>query len=370
MKKNAIHKFVLIALAIFTISAAARTQSQGGQAPPASSPNAIPQADKEETITVEDVTRNFLVHLPNGYDPHKKYPVVLVIHDRDNDAADMSRISGFDQTADQFGSIVIYPNAVHERWLSGSEENSGNRNGGYGRQRGGGGMGGGGGYPGGGHRGGGGYPGGSSGGGRRSGAQASNELAYFNTLLDEVEQEYSVDTSRVFATGFSEGALMDFQLGCNLSYRIAAIAPVGATLPKSEADICKDWNARPVALLMIEGTADPVMPYKGRTQPAPTLSAEDTVKTWSKMDGCSGKSQQTKLSSQDKSNLETRVDTFSDCQAGTEVSLYSIQEGGHFWPGGEQPYVPANRIGKTNAGFSADEIIWKFFAAHPMPASK
>jgi polyhydroxybutyrate depolymerase len=372
MKSTAIHNFALLIIVMLALSAVAKTQSQGTQAPPASTPNAIPQADKEESITVEDVTRNFLVHLPNGYDAHKKYPVVLVIHDRDNDAADMSRISGFDQTADQFGSIVIYPNAVHERWLSGGEDSGGSRNGGYGRQHGGGGGGmGGGGIGGGGHRGGGGgYPGGSGGGGQHSAAQTTNNLAYFNALLDQVETEYSIDTTRVFATGFSEGALVDFQLGCNLSYRIAAIAPLGATLPKSEADICKDWNGRPVALLMIEGTSEPVMPYKGRTQPAPALSAEDTVKTWSKMDGCSGKSQQTKLNPPDKSDLETRVDTFSDCQQGTQVSLYSIQEGGHFWPGGEQPYVPANRIGKTNAGFNADEIIWKFFAAHPMAASK
>jgi len=163
---------------------------------------------------------------------------------------------------------------------------------------------------------------------------------------------------------------MDFQLGCNLANRIAAIAPVAATLPKSEAEICTNWSARPVALLMINGTADPVMSYKGRSQPPPTLSAEDTIKSWSKMDGCTGKPQQTKLASQTQDDLQTRVDTYSDCQQGAEVTLYSIQDGGHFWPGGEQPYVPADQIGKTNAGWDADEIIWKFFAAHPMPPQK
>ncbi len=375
MRSNAIQKFAFLVIAILVYSAAARTQAPGDQAPvaPAQSAQAVP--DKEETVTVEDATRSFIVHLPNGYDAHNKYPVVLVLHDRDNDAADMSRITHFNLTADQFGAIVVYPNAFHERWLAAGDENTGNR-GGYGRQRGGGGgMGGGGGIGGGGiyggHRGGGGggsNPGGS--GGQRSAAQTSNNLAYFNALLDQLETEYSVDTARIFATGFSEGALMDFQLGCNLSNRIAAIATVGATLPKSEADNCKNWNARPVALLVIDGTADPVMPYKGRSQSMPTLSAEDTIKSWSKMDGCNGKSQQTKLAPQSQGDLETRVDTFSDCQQRTEVSLYSIQDGGHFWPGGEQPYVPANRIGKTNAGFNADEVIWKFFAVHPMASAQ
>lgn len=368
MRSSAIQKFVFPAMAICTFSVLAGAQSTGTQSQSPPPQTAQTQADKEETLTIEDVTRSFLVHLPSGYDAQKKYPVVMVIHDRDNDAADMSRISGFDQTAAQAGAIVIYPKAVGGRWLSGQDEGTQNR-GGYGRQRGGGGMGGGGVY--GRPRGGGGsYPGGGGSGGKRSAAQSSNNLAYFNALLDQVQLEYSVDASRIFATGFSEGALVDYQLGCNLSNRIAAIAPVGATLPKSEADICKNWSTRPVALLMIDGTADPVMPYKGRSQPSPALSAEDTMKTWSKMDGCNGKPQQTKLSSQDKSNLETRVDDYSDCQQGTEVSLYSIQEGGHFWPGGEQPYVPANRVGKTNASFNADDVIWKFFAAHPIPSSK
>ncbi|MFZ0820952.1 MAG: hypothetical protein WAM91_12845 [Candidatus Acidiferrales bacterium] len=362
MRSTAVQKFALIAILFLAFSPAARVQAPASQAQP----------DKQETITVEDVTRSFLVHLPNGFDAHKKYPVVLVVHDRDNDAADMSRISRFDSTADQVGAIVIYPNAVHERWLSDGERDSAN-NGGYGRQRGGsgGGIGGGGGVwgGGGGHRGGGGSGRGGPG-SQRSAAQLGNELAYFNALLDQVETEYPVDTARVYATGFSEGAFVDFQLGCNLSNRIAAIAPVGATLPKSEADICTNWNARPVALLMIEGTADPVMPYKGHAQPLPTLSAEDTMKSWSKMDGCSGKSQQSKLAAPVQGDLDTRVDSFSDCQQGTEVTLYSIQEGGHFWPGGEQPYVSANRIGKTNAGFNADEIIWKFFVAHPMQIAK
>ncbi len=368
MRSNAIQKFTFLIIAIFAFSAAARTQTPGTQAPSTQAPAAQAQPDKEETLTVEDVTRSFLVHLPAGYDPQKKYPIVLVIHDRDNDAADMSRISHFDITADQVGAIVIYPNAVHERWLPGGNTGSGNSGGYNGRQRSGG-MGGGGGVFGGGRqRGGGSYPGGS--GSQRSAAQTTNELAYFNALLDQVETEYPVDSARIYATGFSEGAQMDFQLGCNLANRIAAIATVGATLPKSEAEICSNWNSRPVALLMINGTADPVNPYKGHPQPMPTLSAEDTVKSWSKMDGCSGKPKETKLAPPAQGDLETRVDSNSDCQQGTEVTLYSIQDGGHFWPGGEQPYVPANRVGKTNSGLNGDDIIWKFFVAHPMPSAK
>ena len=117
MRLKAAQKFASWAFASFVFSAITRVQA----------PSAQGQPDKQETITVEDITRSFLVHLPAGYDSHKTYPVVLVLHDRDNDAADMSRISHFDLAADQFHAIVVYPNAVHERWFSGAAENGGNR---------------------------------------------------------------------------------------------------------------------------------------------------------------------------------------------------------------------------------------------------
>jgi polyhydroxybutyrate depolymerase len=326
---------------------------------------------------VEDVERTYVVHLPKDYDAKKKYPVVMVLHDENNDAGDMARISRFDQTGDQHGIIVIYPNGLHERWTSFNNTASNQQNrGGYGGRRGGMGGGGGGGYPGGGG-GGGGYPGGGGGGsgrrgggqgGGRTGAQSANELAFFNALLDQLDTEYAVDDSRIFATGFSDGGFMDFQLGCNMANRIAAIAPVGAEMPKALEDMCKNWTFRPVPLLMINGTEDPVHSYKGRSTQPPTLSAEDTVKDWAKTASCAGKPRHDTLQPKSSGDLKTEVDDYTDCSQGSEAVLYSVVDGGHFWPGGEAPYLPANRVGKTNADLDANEVIWKFFAAHAMPA--
>lgn len=378
--------FAILVLSILTLATgvsltvhAARAQGSQAQPPQTQAPQAsAPQpqfADRQESVNVEEVTRTFLVHLPKDYDIKKKYAVVLVLHDENNDAADMARISRFDQTADQHGIIIIYPNGLHERWTNieaTSQPNRGGYGGGGGGHRGG--MGGGG-YPGGGG-GGGGYPGG--GGGHRGsqggsgggyGAQPSNELAFFNALLDQLALEYPVDDTRIYATGFSDGGFMDFQLGCNMANRIAAIAPVGAEMPKSLEDLCKNWSARPVPLLMINGTEDPVLSYKGRSSQPSTLSAEDTVKDWAKTASCSSKPRHDTLPPRNSGGLETKVDDYTDCSQGSEAVLYSVVNGGHFWPGGEAPYLPANRIGKTSDDLNANEVIWKFFAAHAMPAT-
>jgi polyhydroxybutyrate depolymerase len=327
--------------------------------------------DPLETVKVEDVDRTFIVHLPRAYDPKKKYPVVLVLHDADNDALDMIRLSRFDQTADEHGVIAIYPNALRRRWTNFEADSQQQNRGGYGRQRGGGG----GGMGGGGIGGSGGGMGrqrggqtGGQGGNRGAGRRSSNDLAFFNAMLDQLETEYSVDENRIFATGFSDGGFMDFQLGCNLANRIAAIAPVGAEMAKSQVEFCKNWTFRPVALLMINGTEDPVLPYKGRSSVPATVSAPDTAKDWAKTAGCGKSSQRTTIPPRASGGLQTNVDSYTDCTQGAEVLLYSIVDGGHFWPGGEQPYVPANKIGRSSDDLEANEVIWKFFVAHPMPA--
>ncbi len=123
----------------------ARSANAGSSSCAAAPQAAAPavQQDKPETVTVEDVSRTFLVHLPRAYDPKNKYPVVLILHDADNDALDMVRLSRFDATADEHGAIAVYPNALRRRWTNFEENSQQQNHGGYGRQRGGGGMGGG-----------------------------------------------------------------------------------------------------------------------------------------------------------------------------------------------------------------------------------
>jgi polyhydroxybutyrate depolymerase len=367
MKMKPLRNISLYALALIFVFAigmgAQQTQAPQATAPQGAAPAV--QQDKPETVTVEDVNRTFLVHLPTAYDPKNKYPVVLVLHDADNDALDMVRLSRFDATADAHGVIAVYPNGLRRRWTNLEAESQQQNRGGYGGRHGGMGGGIGGGIGGGGMGRG---RGGQGGGGRGAGRQSSNDLAFFNALLDQLDTEYSVDDNRIFATGFSDGGFMDFQLGCNLANRIAAIAPVGAEMAKPQEEFCKNWTFRPVALLMINGTEDPVLPYKGRSTAPATISAPDTAKDWAKTAGCSKSAQRTTLPPRASGGLQTNVDSYSDCTQGAEVLLYSIVDGGHFWPGGEQPYVPANKIGRSSDDLEANEVIWKFFAAHPMPA--
>jgi polyhydroxybutyrate depolymerase len=307
--------------------------------------------DRAEVVKVNGSPRMIQVHLPPEYSKRKRYPVVLVLHPMGGDASLIARISHFNKTADQFGFIVIYPNSRDGRWTIAPD--AGVRTiGPFGR--------------------------------RRTilddmtrpprpddvGGTPANEMPFFNDLLDQIESEYSVDVSRIYATGFSDGGFMDFRLGCEMADRIAAIATVGAVLPESLAESCNDWSWRAVPLLMMNGTDDPMVPYKGRMGTSVgfyLLPARETLKEWAKINHCGQKAARDTISPRTSGGLETLVETYSDCRDGATAVLYSIEKGGNTWPGGEQ-YIPARFIGKTDDDLDASEIIWKFFAMHPMPA--
>jgi len=184
-------------------------------------------------------------------------------------------------------------------------------------------------------------------------------------MLDQVGNKFSVDSSRVYAVGLSEGGFMSMRLGCALGDRIAAVAAVGAAMPKTM--IC--LPSRPVPFAMISGTSDPVVPYGGGTEHnmnLPTISAEDSARAWAKIDRCEEKPEKSKLPAHGKGGMETKVATYNGCHENAQVVLYSVKGAGNTWPGGEQ-YEAEKTVGKTSQDLNANEVIWSFFVTRKLP---
>ena len=158
---------------------------------------------------------------------------------------------------------------------------------------------------------------------------------------------------------------MSLRLGCALGDRIAAVAAVGAAMPKTM--VC--LPSRPVPMVMINGTSDPVVPYGGGTEhnlSLATLSAENSAKAWAKIDHCAEKPEHSKLPAHAKGGMETKVDTYTGCQQDAQVVLYSVKGAGNTWPGGAQ-YQAENTVGKTSQDINANEVVWSFLVARRLP---
>lgn len=96
------------------------------------------------------------------------------------------------------------------------------------------------------------------------------------------------------------------------------------------------------------------------------VSVADTVDFWVANNGCPVIPETTRLPHLNAGDsTSVLIDRYPGCRDGVEVVLYTVNEGGHTWPGGLQ-YMSEKMIGKTSRDFNATEVIWEFFKQHPM----
>jgi polyhydroxybutyrate depolymerase len=315
---------------------------ESAQQPP-EPPQAPAQAqDSQAEIEINDHTRTYAVHLPQGYDSQQHYPVVILLHALDQDAAEMARLTHFNEFADRDSIIAVYPNSLSGRWNLGGGEPQPYRRDPYRRP---------GPYgPGPGPR--------AEQGEHREGPRRNPDIQFFNRMIDRLTTRYSVDTRRIYAVGLGEGGFMALRIGCVMADRVAAIAVVAAAKPR----MLNCVPSRPVPMLLMNGTDDPIVPYDGgryKDGMLHLLSAEDSAKEWARLNHCSEKPSESKLPALNEGGKDTKVYLFDNCQENAQVALYSVKSGGHTWPGGEQ-YMTEKEIGKTSNALNANETIWSF----------
>ena len=96
------------------------------------------------------------------------------------------------------------------------------------------------------------------------------------------------------------------------------------------------------------------------------LSTADSVAFWVRHNGCEKKPTLTALPDTAPDDGTTvRRAAHTGGRAGAAVVLYTINGGGHTWPGGSQ-YLPKRIIGPGLPGdLDANAVIWQFFLTHP-----
>jgi polyhydroxybutyrate depolymerase len=270
--------------------------------------------DHNRTLTFAGQERSYLLHIPPAYDSAQPTPLVLAYHGINLNAQEMARISGFSAQADLEDFVVAYPNGSgsHQSW------NGGDCCG-------------------------------------EAALKDVDDVGFTQAVINDITNLLNIDPKQVYATGFSNGAIMVYRLACDLADQIAAIGPVGAA-PATHS--CNP--SRPVSLIHFHGDADKLNPYEGGKSPSgPTvfMSVEAGISLWLNLNGCPTASQETQTG-----NIFHRV--YSPCQQNTAVELYKILGGEHAWPGGE---AVSAEVGEPTNEIDATVLMWAFFLAHPMP---
>jgi polyhydroxybutyrate depolymerase len=183
-----------------------------------------------------------------------------------------------------------------------------------------------------------------------------DDVAFIAALLDRLAKSLCVDPKRVLCTGFSLGGSMCYRIACELSERVAAIAPVAGP---DVAPACSPKRALP--LLAFWGTADGFAAYAGDpgTQPN-NKGAVKTVGDYAKRAGCEAASKPT------TSKGAVSCETWGGCKDGAEATLCTVKGGGHTWPGGEPWALFGGLVtgGAINKDVSASLLILDFFYKH------
>jgi polyhydroxybutyrate depolymerase len=269
-------------------------------------------------INVGGQTRQYIVHLPPHFNREIKHALVLIFHGGGGTAKRSLQFFGINSVADTAGFIAVYPNGLNKGWNDG----------------------------------------------RAIKKHTNDDIGFIRQLIDQLCKEYQIDEKRIFSTGISNGGFFSFALGLHLADRIRAIAPVCATIP---TDIFANYSpVKPVSLLLINGTEDPLVPYNGgevggkwmhRGQCA---STDETIKKFIRINQCNSDASVRSLFDTDPNDGCTAKKYTYACTNRNQVHLIRVTGGGHTWPGGKQ-YLGKRLVGRVCKDFSAGSEIWNFF---------
>jgi polyhydroxybutyrate depolymerase len=262
------------------------------------------------TIVSSGSTRQYLLYVPKNYDRSKATPLIISLHPAATWPAAEMEISRWNELADEQGFIVVYPSGsdVPRVWPMGQ-------------------------------------------------SSLGTDVKFISDLIDKLEAAYNIDPNRIYADGMSNGGGMAFALSCRLSNRIAAVGAVAAAQAFLPVDQCGD--SRPVPTVAFHGTADTFAPYQGGSSP---VSPDQFPNIWdwtarvARRNQCSGDPIDARITA------SVHRLAYTNCANNADVILYTIEGGGHTWPGGKA--LPERIVGRTNREINATRVMWAFFVQH------
>ena len=277
--------------------------------------------DYSRSIEHGGMSRYYEMHVPPGYSDDRSMPLVLVFHGGAGNPSQQRHDSQMDAVADANGFIVVYPAGTGRSRTRLLTYNAGICCG---------------------------------------SAKKNNvdDVGFTVAVLDDVNTLFNLNNKKVYATGFSNGAFMVYRLACEIADKIAAIGPVSGVLG---VDGCRP--SRPVSIVHFHGKQDPNAVYDGGIGPnakekIPRRGVRETIDIFLHLYGLPAQPVETSKTGQVLSERWA--------SGKVEIVVWTIDDGGHTWPGGKTT-ISESKVGKLSTAIDASELMWQFFEHHSLP---
>lgn len=267
-------------------------------------------------VDTRDGPRHALV-IPARNGPH---PTVIVLHGAFGTGAGTARMTGFAEAAAKRNFAAVFPDGLGRKWHDG----------------------------------------------RLGGPAGPDDVGFIRALVARLVADRVADPRRIYLAGISNGGMMSFTLVCKAPELFAGIGTVVANMPAG----IEPCPARPLPVVMINGTADPLVPYNGGgvgfgSGRGDVWGVRKTAEFFARRDGCSQSSEVALPSrSPSESTTVTRI-AWQNCLINSGVTLYQIDGGGHALPGRRS--IAPRLLGLSNFDIqSADVILDAFDLDRPL----
>jgi polyhydroxybutyrate depolymerase len=271
------------------------------------------------SISVQGVERTYALFVPTT--ATSSSPLVVMLHGALGTADQAERSYGWNSKASEGNFIVAYPQGLHRSWAV-SENCCG-----------------------------------------PSAKDGINDVEFIMQMVADIKKSHSIDANRIYAAGISNGGALAYRLACDTD-SFAAIGAVATTLLGD----CP--SPKPVSVMHIHGLSDQTFPYQGGggrrnnngqgDRPADTRgpAIPDLMAMWRKTDDCGAPT----------TKVDGLVSTVTaDCANQMAVTLITISEAGHQWPGsldGDSKASKALNLDPPSKEITATDELWDFFSKH------
>lgn len=269
------------------------------------------------TMSHEGTNRSFLLHIPP--DHRAGMPLLVALHGGGGSASGFARYTGLTDLADEMGFIVVFPQGLNNRWYDSIHLS------------------------------------------REPGMEWVDDTGFIAALVESVGTAHQAGP--VFVMGLSNGGMFVQELLVARGDLFRGGASVISQMPTGFTG----RTSNPVPVLFMNGTLDPLVPYRGGTVTLPwgetrgeVLSTAGSVQLWLDWNGIGSEPELTFLPDTDPEDGAKAVLSEWRRDGRVVVALYTIEGGGHTLPGGRQ-YLPTGTVGNTCRDFNGSRAIIDFF---------